>query len=141
MSKKVFKNFIVFSLAAVLLFSQASTALAIDSNYYPDSLYVRAGSEAILKGTNTTDGSFYVKPMSSATFAILFDTAKAPSTSFSLSIRIVSRKGEVKHLFKNYYNVTDFAQITVPSLYDGAWYTVTIDEYKDLYIKSYSNFN
>lgn len=139
MLKKFIKSLFVLSLATVLIFSQAATALASDTKYYSDSLYISSGSTVMLKGTKTTDGSFSMKGLESPTFAIQFDTAKTPSASFSLSIKVVSRSGETKSLYKNYYGVNDYAFITVPGFYEGGWYTVTINAYKDLYIKSYSS--
>lgn len=93
----------------------------------------------MLKGTRTTDGSFYQKGLNSTTFAIEFDTTKTPSASYKLYVDVVSRKGEEKHYIKSFYNVNGYGFMNVPNFYEDSWFTVTVVPINDLYISSYSS--
>ena len=148
---KKFKSFFLLSLVTVMMLSGTTVAFAqsdilpMPGNkyesesymYYPDTLYVKAGTEVVLKSLLTTDGHFFQKGMDLSNFFVIIDTDKTPSASFSLKFDVVSIKKETSHTIKNFSNVT-YGQSLVPNFYNNSNVTVTLVAKSDLYISSYS---
>ncbi|MBW4847924.1 MAG: hypothetical protein KZY87_20385 [Lachnospiraceae bacterium] len=158
MFKKI-KSFLLLSLATIMLLSSTTVAFAQSDPmpgynneygkenymYFPDSLYVKAGSKVQLKSSLTTNGSFYQKGLKLSGFSLVLDSDKIPSARFNLEVYVKSKKNETFTRTFKYDTPVDAISISsLPNFYDDSYVTVTLVARDDLYLSSYrfvSNLN
>ncbi|WP_312502405.1 hypothetical protein [Lacrimispora sp.] len=158
MFKKI-KSFFLLSLATIMMLSCTTVAFAQSDlmpgynnkygnesyMYFPDSLYVKAGSKVVLKSTLTTNGSFYQKGLKLSGFTVGLDTDKIPSARFNLEVFAKSKKNETFSRTIKFDTPVDSAAInTLPNFYDDSYVTITLVARDDLYVSNYwfiSNLN
>lgn len=151
MLKKI-KSFLLLSLATIMMLSCTTVAFAQSDLmpgynnaygkesylYFPDSLYVKAGSKVELKSTLTTNGSFYQKGMKLSGFSMVLDTKKIPSARFSLEVYVKSKKNETFSRTFKFDTPTNAISISsLPNFYDDSYVTVTLVAKDDLYVLGY----
>jgi hypothetical protein len=156
---KKFKSFLLLSLATIMMLSCTTVAFAQSDptpgfnnaygkesySYYPDFLFVKAGSRVELKSSLTTNGSFYQKGLKLSGFSIVLNTDKIPSARFNIEVFVKSTKNQTFTRTFKYDTPVDAASISsLPNFYDDSYVSVTLYAKDDLYVSSYgfvSNLN
>ncbi len=150
MFKKI-KSFLLLSLVTIMMLSCTTVAFAQSDlmpgynnkygnenyMYFPDSLFVKAGSKVVLKSTLTTNGTFYQEGMHLSHFSIVLGDKKPPAR-FSFEVYVKSKKNETYSRTFKFDNPVDAATIgPLPNFYDDSYITVTLVAKDDLYVSSY----